>query len=207
MDEQAMDRWVRTTGRLALTGGALGLAALVAVLVMESRPGGMVGASSAGVAAAGWASFVSVSLMAVGLTGFTVRYASVLNAAGRRALLVLCFATAMTIGATSTLALVVPDLLDRMPAIVNDPPAAVPPTFIFSGLVSGVCAVVIGVSLRRAGVRGPGVVLLHVGAVVTMVPLPSRFFLLALAVGMLVLSRRAAAEDVIPAGRPLVPSA
>lgn len=163
--------------------------------------------SAPGAAAAGWASFVSAALLAVGLLGLAVRYTSALGRAGRAALLGLGFATAMTIGATSTLALVVPDLLDRMPEIVNEPPAAVPPTFILSGLVSGVCAIALGRSLRRAGVRGPGTMLLFVGAVVTMVPLPSRFFVLAVAVGVLLLIPDHRSRDVVESGPPLLQEA
>lgn len=192
--EQQVDDAVRVTGLAALAGGVLGLGALVTTFVIESRAGGMASVSSTGAALSGWSSFLSASLLSVGLLGLAVRYLSVLSRAGRRALLVLGFATAMTIGATSTLALVVPDLLDRMPEIVDDPPAAVPPTFILSGLVSGVCAIVLGVALRRAGVHGPGTTLLFVGAVLTMVPLPSRFFILAIAVGLLLLARDEAAS-------------
>jgi hypothetical protein len=99
---------------------------------------------------------------------------------------VLGFATAMTVGASSTLALVVPTLADEAPGLVADPPAAVPPTFIFSGFVMGICAIALAVALRRSG-AAPAVAtrLLIVGAVLTMVPLPSRYFLLSFAVGLL----------------------
>lgn len=172
-------------GRAAIAGGVLGLGSLVAVLVGEGTKGtDFMGTPAA--ALAGWAGFVASALLMVGLVGVAVRFGAVLAGAGRAALLVLSFATAMTVGASSTLALVVPALVDRMPELVSDPPAAVPPTFIFSGLVMGVCAIVLAVGLRRTGAAPRGVTtLLIVGAVLSMVPLPSRFFLLALAVGLL----------------------
>lgn len=180
---------VAGAGRAAIAGGVLGLASLAVALTGEiTRGEDFMGTVAAQLA--GWAGFVASALLVVGLLGAAVRYAAVLSGAGRWALLMLGFATAMTVGASSTLALVVPTLADEAPALVNEPPAAVPPTFIFSGLVMGVCAIVLAVGLRRAGAVRPAVsTLLIVGAVVTMVPLPSRFFLLAFAVGLLTLTR------------------
>lgn len=198
--------FVRGAGRAAIVGGALGLVAMVAVFVIEARAGGMGSISSVGAAAAGWTSFVAVSLLVVGLLGVAARYASVLSVAGRTALGVLGFATAVTVGTTATLALIVPTLLDRMPELVNDPPAAVPASFILSGLVSGIATLVLAVSLRRSGQRSMGTNLLFAGAVFTMVPLPSRFFMLAIAVGVLLLapggvrSQPRPVADAVPGG-------
>jgi hypothetical protein len=194
MEELELDRFVRTTGRAAAVGGVLGLVAMVTVFVIEARAGGGM-MSTSGATAAGWSSFMAACLLVVGLVGVAVRHAAVLSGAGRGALLVLTFATAVTVGATSTLALVVPDLLGRMPEIVSEPPAAVPPTFILSGVVSGIAAIVLAVALRRAGQRGLGTHLLLVGAVVTMVPLPSRFFMLSFAFAALLLLPAAVADD------------
>lgn len=180
-------------GRAAIVGGALGLAALVAVLAGEATQGADGFMDSAVAPLAGWASFAASALLVVGLLGLAVRHAAVLSGAGRVALLVLGFATALTVGATSTLALVVPTLVEEAPALVDDPPAAVPPTFILSGLVMGICAIVLAVGLRRAGVGQRLTTLLIVAAVITMVPLPSRFFLLSVAVGMLALAPMKAA--------------
>jgi hypothetical protein len=189
MNDLDVKGFVRGAGLASLGGGVLGLGALVTVLVLEADTGGEM-MSGLGAMASGWAAFVAAALLSVGLLGVAARYLGVLSAAGRVALAVLGFATAITVGATATLALVVPHLLDRMPGFVADPPAVVPPTFILSGLASGVCAIIIAVSLRRAGVRGIGVNLLFVGAVLTMVPLPARFFMLAFAVAALLLSEQ-----------------
>lgn len=180
---------VARAGRAAIAGGVLGLVSLGTVLAGEISQGEDF-MTTVAAQLAGWAGFVASALLMVGLLGVAVRYGAVLSCAGRWALLVLGFATAMTIGASSTLALVVPTLADKAPTLVNDPPAAVPPTFIFSGLVMGMCAIMLAVGLRRTGAVVPSVgMLLIVGAVVTMVPLPSRFFLLAFAVGLLALGR------------------
>jgi hypothetical protein len=187
MNEHGLNNFTRQAGWAATLGGALATTALITVLVIEAvaTDGRM---SATGATAAGWASFVAASLLTVGLLGMAVRYVRILPAIGRSALLLLGFATAITVGATSTLALVVPHLLERMPDLVDNPPSAIPPTFIISGLISGICAIVLAVSLRRAGVRGTGTNLLFLAAVLTMVPLPSRFFMLSFAVGLLLLS-------------------
>lgn len=189
MDTQ--DGLVVGAGRASVAGAVLGLGSLVTVLVGEVTKGTDFMYTTAA-ALAGWAGFLASALVVVGLLGVAVRYGSVLSGAGRVALLVLGFATAVTVGASSTLALVVPSIVDRLPEIMSDPPAAVPPTFIFSGLAMGICAIVLAVGLRRAGaVSRGGSTLLIVAAVLTMVPLPSRFFLLAFALGVLALAPEA----------------
>lgn len=182
---ETVEAFVRRSGQASLAGGVLGLASLVAVLVGETALG-MDGFASSGLAiAAGWAGFVGAALLTVGLLGLTVRCTPDLGNAGRTALMVLTFATAMTVGAASTMALVVPTLADRAPDLVENPPMTIPPTFILSGLVMGVCGLILMTGLRRRGLVSRGIGwLLGVGSVVAVLPLPSRYFLLAVAVGV-----------------------
>lgn len=198
MNDLDVNGFVRATGLASILGGVLALGSLTTVLMIEAQSSDNMMNSAAAVLA-GWASFVAASLLAVGLLGVAVRYVDVLSGAGRAALFGLGFATAITIGATATLALVVPELLDRMPDLVENPPASIPPTFILSGLVSGIAAITLAAALRKAGERGIGTNLLFVGAFVTMVPLPSRFFMLAFAIGVLLVVQGVRSEQRVTA--------
>jgi len=190
-ETSSADELSRTAGRAALIGGGLGLASLVAVLAGEITQGDDY-MSTGAAELAGWAGFASASLLVVGLVGVGARYGALLGRAGQVALLVLAFAAAVVTGATSTLALVVPDLVDRVPELTTDPPTAVPATFILGGLVLGVSGLVLAASIRRAAIAPRwATTLLTVGAIVSIVPLPSRFFLVAVGIGCLLVVRSA----------------
>lgn len=183
-------RFVRIARSAALLGGIAAAVSMAMVLGGEiSRGEEFMGSSLA--VLAGWLSFLAACLLVLGLTGFAVTFVPVLSAVGVTALAVLMIATAVTTGAASTLALVVPTLVERAPEIATDPPAAVPASFILSGLVMGVCGIVLAVALRRSLPLLPGwaTPLMIVASVLTIVPLPSRYFLLALAVAALLGTR------------------
>ncbi len=206
MSEQMTDQMTEQVSRnAALVGGVLALGSLVAVLGGEITQGeDFMGSTTAVVA--GWAGFAAAGVLVLGLVGVVVRHAGLLGRGGRAALWVLLLASTVMVGASSTLAVVVPALVERAPDIADNPPAAVPATFILSGVVMGVSGVVLAVALRRIEAAPSWVTtLLIVASVVTIVPLPSRFFLLAFAVAaLLTVPAPASASrhgDVVPVGR------
>lgn len=161
----------------ALAAGVLATVSLVGVLAGEIGQG----TDFMGTAAAelmGWTGFAAACALLLGIAGL----GPALTSSGQRsAWAVLLVATGAMTGGTATLALVVPAIVDVAPDLATDPPVGVPATFILSGLVMGVSAIVLAVGLRRTVPELPrwAYTLLVVGAVVTIVPLPSRFFLLA----------------------------
>jgi hypothetical protein len=173
----------------SLSSGVLALIALVIVFANEAARGED-WVTTGWASLAGWGSFLGACLLVVGIIGLAVRFSDVVSSAGQWALVGLGFTGAVTAGAMSTLALVVPDLADRMPDITTNPPAAVPPTFILSGLAMGICGLVLAVALRRVPtVARWATVLLIAGSIATMLPLPSRYFLLAFGVAAVLGSR------------------
>lgn len=183
-------RFATTARGAALLGGVAALVALVMVLGSEiAHREAFMGSSLAVVA--GWLSFLAACLLVLGLAGFAVTFVPHLSMVGVAALAGLLVATAVTTGAASTLALVLPTLVDRAPEIVTDPPAVVTASFILSGLVMGVCGIVLAVALRRSlpGLPRWSTALMIAASIVTIVPLPSRYFLLGFAVAALLGTR------------------
>lgn len=170
----------RIAGHAAVVAAGLATIGMVGALAGEI----VVGADFMGTPAAqllGWCSFAAACALVLGVAGLGGRLAT---ARERASWAVLLLGTAATTGAAATLALVVPALTDRAPDLANNPPAAVPVTFIVSGLVMGVSGIVLALGLRASIPTLPraAFLLTVVGSVVAILPLPSRFFLLAFGV-------------------------
>jgi hypothetical protein len=166
-----------------LAGGVLATLSMVGVIVGEIAQGeDFMGSVTAQLL--GWGGFAAACALVLGVAGLGVALAPVLTRGLSRVWAVLMLATATATGAAATLALVVPALADQAPDLATDPPAAVPATFILSGLVMGVSGVLLGLGLRRAVPDLPRwtVNVFVVGSVVAILPLPSRYFLLAFGV-------------------------
>lgn len=173
-------RWTRSA---ALAGGIVATVSMVGVLVGEFGMGeDFMGSAPAQLL--GWATFAAAGALVLGIAGIGAAGARSLSAAMTGAWAVLLLATVAATGGAATLALVVPTIAERLPELAADPPASVPATFIISGLVMGVAGVALGLGLRRAAPELPRwtVNLFIVGSVVAIVPLPSRYFLLAFGV-------------------------
>lgn len=175
----------------AMVAAGLATVSLVGVIVGEVVVGTDFMSSTAA-QLLGWGGFAAACALVLGIAGLGDRLAAGVQQAWWAVLLL---GTAATTGAAATLALVVPTLADRAPEIATDPPAAVPATFVISGLVMGVSGIALALRLRTDLPALPRAVflLLVVGSVVAILPLPSRFFLLA--AGVAVLLRHLAAEE------------
>jgi hypothetical protein len=176
----AIIRWARSA---ALTAGILATLSMVGVLLGEVALGeDFMGSTSAQLL--GWGSFAASAALVLGIAGIGAASGRVLSPAMTGAWAVLMLGTVAAAGGAATLALVVPTLAERLPELATNPPASVPATFILSGLVMGVAGVVLGLGLRRAVPELPRwtVTVFVVGSVVAIVPLPSRYFLLAFGV-------------------------
>ena len=113
----------------------------------------------------------------VALVGVALTWAGVLSRVGSAALVGLVAATATTVGAAGTLALSVLTLNDVAPELATTPPAAVPATFILSGVaMRGIDGLTLALSLRPHLTRGQfallvaGISLRHPAAAVAIVP-------------------------------------
>lgn len=204
MQDQAGAGVVPATRAAAMAAGVLATVSMAGVLAGEITQGtDFMGSAAAQLL--GWAGFAAACALVVGVAGIGAALAPALSRAMTRVWAVLLLATAATAGAAATLALVVPALADRAPEIANDPPAAVPATFILSGLVMGVTGIVLGLGIRRAvpGLPRWVVNLLVVGSVVAIVPLPSRYFLFAFGVAaVLAHVGEAGSSEVAPRAEP-----
>lgn len=175
----------------AMVAAGLATVSLVGVIVGEVVVGTDFMSSTAA-QLLGWGGFAAACALVLGIAGLGDRLAAGVQQAWWAVLLL---GTAATTGAAATLALVVPTLADRAPEIATDPPAAVPATFVISGLVMGVSGIALALRLRTdlPALPRAAFLLLVVGSVVAILPLPSRFFLLA--AGVAVLLRHLAAEE------------
>ncbi len=171
---------LRLAARCGVAGGVLGLVSLIGVMIGEIVVGSDFMESGAMVVL-GAGSFLGSCLLVVAMLGVALRVGPLLRGGGLLALGGLALAAAATAGASATL-LLVPGLSDRAPDLLTDPPAVVPGLFIVSGLLLGLTLIALTVALRRVADLPTWVTrLMLVAAVVTMVPLPSRYFLVAVA--------------------------
>jgi hypothetical protein len=192
--EDRTDPLVHTARSAATAAGVTGLLSLVGVIGGEVMVGttDFMGSPLATVTA--WLGFASACLLVLGVTGLLATVGRDAGTGARRALVGMQLAATVTAGAAATLPLVVVGIVDRAPELVDEPPTAVPATFILAGFALGVSGIALAVLLRRrAAFSARLTTFLLVASVVTIVPLPSRQFLVGFAVAALLATVQRAA--------------
>lgn len=174
---------IDVTSVAASLGGLLSLAVIVTVLAGEAIHGADFLLTSIA-RLAGFAALAAVSLLVVGIVGVAIRFAPVLSATGRVAVIVVMLAASVTVAVEGTYALVLIDVVARIPEIVENPPAAIQAAFPAGRFALGLAGILLAWSLRRSRlVPTASWVFLLIASVVALVPMPSSYFLFAFALG------------------------
>jgi hypothetical protein len=145
------------------------------------------------------AQLLAMALLLVGLAALYVRQAEVFGALGLIGFLLALLGSTLAAGALWSQVFVVPRLAEVAPAVVNQAAGSVLAGFLLSFLLFGVGWLVFGVATLRTRVFPRwAVTLLIVGAVISIIPLPSRALIVEIAAGYLgftLLTGRGASEQ------------
>ncbi len=132
------------------------------------------------------AQLLAMALLLVGLVALYVRQAEMFGALGLIGFLLALLGTTLAAGALWSQVFVVPQLADVAPAVVNRGAGSVLAGFLLSFLLFGVGWLLFGVATLRTRIFPRGaVILLIVGAVISILPLPSRALILEIAAAWL----------------------
>jgi len=196
-----LERIVAAARPFGAAAGPLALASAVGAVAAETAGGGMEMAGSV-VLLAGVLGLVGSLCLLISLAALLVATQEE-SRIGTASFLAVVIGAALSVGAAWSLAFVVPGLVDKAPALVNDPPASIPIGYIISYAILGLATLFVGIKLKRARIfSAPLSVAFIIGAVLCITPLPGRFFLLGFAAGRmlwLVSRERATGYSVAPA--------
>lgn len=182
-------------GLIRLGGVATAASALLAVmsfvLYLAIVGGGRISEAATSAASAAFflpsgSQLLAMLLLLVGLVALFVRQAEMFGALGLVGFLLALVGTAMAAGALWSQVFVVPRLAEVAPAVVDTGAGSVLVGFLLSFLIFGVGWLVFGVATLRTRVFPRwAVMLLIVGAVISILPLPSRALVLEIAAACL----------------------
>lgn len=175
------------TRPLAVAAGPAAVAALVLFFGALAVHGDDIGAISRGVlgVAANALALLSLLLLLVALARLVV--SSGLQERGLGAVLLAATGTVLTAGGAWAQLVLLPVLAVEAPDVAEGGATLLTAGYVVSFLVLGAGWLLLGLHLRRAGVPSR---LLIAGAVLAIAPLPTRWFLLAVAVSVLALRER-----------------
>jgi len=167
------------------------LAVMSFVLYLAIVGGGRISEAATSAASAAFflpsgSQLLAMLLLLVGLVALFVRQAEMFGALGLVGFLLALVGTAMAAGALWSQVFVVPRLAEVAPAVVDTGAGSVLVGFLLSFLIFGVGWLVFGVATLRTRVFPRwAVMLLIVGAVISILPLPSRALVLEIAAACL----------------------
>lgn len=178
-----MERFIRTARPIAMASGPLAVASIVSEFSTGGSPEAM--ASTTGVVAAVLALAAVVSLL-IGLIALHARQADRLPGPGLTGFMLAIGGAVMTAGGVWSSVFVVPGLAEVAPDVLETGIPTVVGGFILSYTLLGFGALLYGIATLRAGVLTRGAsILLIVGGVICLAPLPARYFLLAIAISLI----------------------
>ena len=196
---RSMTTLMRLGGLAAIVSALLALLSFVLYLVIVGGSRISEAATSAAFFLPSGAQLLAMALLLIGLVALFVRQAEAFGVLGLTGFVVASLGTTLAAGAAWSQVFVVPRLAEVAPAVADQGAGSVLAGFLFSFLVFGVGWLVFGVATLRARVFPRwAIIMLMVGAVISIIPLPSRALIVEIAAGYLgltLLTGRGASEQ------------
>ena len=191
--------FVRWGGVAAMSSAVLALLSFVLYLVVVGGDRISEAATSAAFFLPSGAQLLAMALLLIGLVALFVRQAEAFGALGLAGFVFALLGTTLAAGAAWSQVFVVPRLAEVAPAVADQGAGSVLAGFLLSFSVFGVGWLVFGVATLRTRVFPRwAVIVLMVGAVISIIPLPSRALIVEIAAGYLgftLLTGRGASEQ------------
>ena len=177
---------IRLGGVAAISSAALALLSFVLYLVVVGGDRISEAATSAAFFLPSGAQLLAMALLLIGLVAMFVRQADAFGALGLAGFVFALLGTTLAAGAAWSQVFVVPRLSEVAPAVADRGAGSVLAGFMLSFLLFGGGWVLFGVAtLRTRQFPRWAVIVLIVGAIISIVPLPSRALIVEMAVGYL----------------------
>src|ERR671917_2545940 len=190
--------FIRLGGVATITSAVLALLSFVLYLVVVGGDRISEAATSAAFFLPSGAQLLAMALLLIGLVALFVRQAEAFGVLGLTGFVLALLGTTLAAGAAWSQVFVVPRLAEVAPAVADQGTGSVLAGFLLSFLLFGVGWFVFGVATLRTRLFPRwAVTLLMVGALISIVPLPSRALIVEIAAGYLgftLLTGRSASE-------------
>jgi hypothetical protein len=177
---------IRLGGVAAMSSALLALLSFVLYLIVVGGGRLSEAATSAAFFLPSGAQLLAMALLLVGLVALYLRQAEMFGALGLIGFLLALLGTTLGAGASWSQVFVVPRLAEVSPTVADQGAGSVLAGFLLSFLLFGAGWIVFGVATLRTRVFPRwAVMLLIVGAVISIIPLPSRALIVEIAAGYL----------------------